>query len=162
MSSDFAISRFKFLRKLILVHGHWCYARLANMILYFFYKNVVSNTHIYTVLHAAVSSESVWSWLVPLLFSSHVDVREPFVLVPVFLWIFRQHNDQLMDFNLLQPALHLRPSNHIRRAGQRCVWWDAPRPAWSLQVWTKLAGGHPVSHSVPLWCFSVCCTWLCI
>uniref|UniRef100_A0A8C2L1J3 Phospholipid-transporting ATPase n=1 Tax=Cyprinus carpio TaxID=7962 RepID=A0A8C2L1J3_CYPCA len=37
----FAISRFKFLRKLILVHGHWCYTRLANMILYFFYKNVM-------------------------------------------------------------------------------------------------------------------------
>lgn len=41
MSSDFAISRFKYLNKLILVHGHWCYARLANMILYFFYKNVM-------------------------------------------------------------------------------------------------------------------------
>ncbi|XP_010776781.1 probable phospholipid-transporting ATPase VD, partial [Notothenia coriiceps] len=40
MSSDFAISRFKHLRKLLLVHGHWCYARLANMILYFIYKNV--------------------------------------------------------------------------------------------------------------------------
>ncbi|CAL8271100.1 unnamed protein product [Merluccius merluccius] len=41
MSSDFAISRFKHLRKLLLVHGHWCYSRLANMILYFFYKNVM-------------------------------------------------------------------------------------------------------------------------
>lgn len=41
MSSDFAISRFKHLRKLLLVHGHWCYSRLANMILYFIYKNVV-------------------------------------------------------------------------------------------------------------------------
>ncbi|XP_054890607.1 phospholipid-transporting ATPase VB [Poeciliopsis prolifica] len=40
MASDFAISRFKHLRKLILVHGHWCYTRLANMIIYFFYKNV--------------------------------------------------------------------------------------------------------------------------
>ncbi|KAJ8336301.1 hypothetical protein SKAU_G00396440 [Synaphobranchus kaupii] len=40
MSSDFAVSRFKHLRKLLLVHGHWCYTRLANMILYFFYKNV--------------------------------------------------------------------------------------------------------------------------
>ncbi|KAJ7991044.1 hypothetical protein DPEC_G00293160 [Dallia pectoralis] len=40
MSSDFAISRFKHLRKLLLVHGHWCYTRLANMILYFFYKNL--------------------------------------------------------------------------------------------------------------------------
>uniref|UniRef100_A0A8C6P1A3 Phospholipid-transporting ATPase n=1 Tax=Nothobranchius furzeri TaxID=105023 RepID=A0A8C6P1A3_NOTFU len=41
MSSDFAISRFKHLQKLLLVHGHWCYHRLANMILYFIYKNVM-------------------------------------------------------------------------------------------------------------------------
>uniref|UniRef100_A0A8C4RLT1 Phospholipid-transporting ATPase n=1 Tax=Erpetoichthys calabaricus TaxID=27687 RepID=A0A8C4RLT1_ERPCA len=40
MSSDFAVSRFKHLSKLLLVHGHWCYTRLANMILYFFYKNL--------------------------------------------------------------------------------------------------------------------------
>ncbi|KAM9341246.1 phospholipid-transporting ATPase VD [Symphorus nematophorus] len=41
MSSDFAISRFKHLSKLLLVHGHWCYSRLANMILYFIYKNIM-------------------------------------------------------------------------------------------------------------------------
>ncbi|NWI88627.1 AT10B ATPase, partial [Pitta sordida] len=40
MASDFAISRFKHLKKLLLVHGHWCYARLAKMVMYFFYKNV--------------------------------------------------------------------------------------------------------------------------
>uniref|UniRef100_A0A8C8STI9 Phospholipid-transporting ATPase n=1 Tax=Pelusios castaneus TaxID=367368 RepID=A0A8C8STI9_9SAUR len=40
MASDFAISQFKHLSKLLLVHGHWCYTRLANMVLYFFYKNV--------------------------------------------------------------------------------------------------------------------------
>ncbi|XP_068133918.1 phospholipid-transporting ATPase VB isoform X2 [Hyperolius riggenbachi] len=40
MSSDFAISRFKHLKKLLLVHGHWCYTRLAKMVIYFFYKNV--------------------------------------------------------------------------------------------------------------------------
>lgn len=40
MASDFAISRFKHLKKLLLVHGHWCYSRLANMVIYFFYKNV--------------------------------------------------------------------------------------------------------------------------
>nr|XP_057919773.1 phospholipid-transporting ATPase VB isoform X1 [Doryrhamphus excisus] len=42
MSSDFAISRFKHLKKLLLVHGHWCYTRLANMIIYFFYKNLAN------------------------------------------------------------------------------------------------------------------------
>ncbi|XP_039630996.1 probable phospholipid-transporting ATPase VB isoform X2 [Polypterus senegalus] len=40
MASDFAISRFEYLKKLLLVHGHWCYTRLAKMIIYFFYKNV--------------------------------------------------------------------------------------------------------------------------
>ncbi|XP_027691863.1 probable phospholipid-transporting ATPase VD [Vombatus ursinus] len=40
MASDFAVSQFKHLTKLLLVHGHWCYTRLSNMILYFFYKNV--------------------------------------------------------------------------------------------------------------------------
>ena len=41
MASDFSIARFKFLRRLLLVHGHWSYDRLANMVLYFFYKNAV-------------------------------------------------------------------------------------------------------------------------
>uniref|UniRef100_A0A4W3HDT4 Phospholipid-transporting ATPase n=1 Tax=Callorhinchus milii TaxID=7868 RepID=A0A4W3HDT4_CALMI len=40
MASDFAIAHFKHLKKLLLVHGHWCYTRLANMVIYFFYKNV--------------------------------------------------------------------------------------------------------------------------
>ncbi|KAJ7400717.1 putative phospholipid-transporting ATPase VD [Pitangus sulphuratus] len=40
MASDFAVSQFRHLRKLLLVHGHWCYTRLTNMVLYYFYKNV--------------------------------------------------------------------------------------------------------------------------
>ncbi|XP_073997182.1 phospholipid-transporting ATPase VA isoform X2 [Rhodnius prolixus] len=39
MASDFSTSKFKFLHRLTLVHGHWSYHRLANMVLYFFYKN---------------------------------------------------------------------------------------------------------------------------
>ncbi|XP_046892740.1 phospholipid-transporting ATPase VA [Hypomesus transpacificus] len=41
MASDFSLPRFQYLQKLLLVHGHWCYSRLANMILYFFYKNAM-------------------------------------------------------------------------------------------------------------------------
>ena len=42
MASDFAIGRFKFLARLLLVHGHWCYDRISKMFLYFFFKNAVS------------------------------------------------------------------------------------------------------------------------
>ena len=49
LASDFNMARFQFLKKLLLVHGHWCYSRLANMMLYFFYKNVVSRKLSYPV-----------------------------------------------------------------------------------------------------------------
>lgn len=44
MASDFAFARFRFLSRLLLVHGHWCYYRLALIVLYFFYKNAVRFT----------------------------------------------------------------------------------------------------------------------
>ncbi|KAF1745313.1 hypothetical protein MXB_1767 [Myxobolus squamalis] len=40
-SSDFAIHRFRYLRKLLLFHGFNFYSRIANTILYFFYKNFI-------------------------------------------------------------------------------------------------------------------------
>ncbi|KAF7295629.1 Phospholipid-transporting ATPase [Mycena indigotica] len=40
-SSDYAIAQFRFLKRLVLVHGHWSYARNGNMILNFFFKNIV-------------------------------------------------------------------------------------------------------------------------
>lgn len=41
MSADYAIGQFRFLSRLLLVHGHWSYKKLAEMIPCFFYKNVV-------------------------------------------------------------------------------------------------------------------------
>jgi len=41
MCSDYAIGQFRYLTRLILVHGRWSYKRLAEMIPAFFYKNVI-------------------------------------------------------------------------------------------------------------------------
>jgi phospholipid-translocating ATPase len=38
MSSDYAIGQFRFLSRLVLVHGRWSYRRLAEMTANFFYK----------------------------------------------------------------------------------------------------------------------------
>lgn len=40
-SSNYAIGQFKCLWKLILYHGRLNYIRISEMILYFFYKNVI-------------------------------------------------------------------------------------------------------------------------
>uniref|UniRef100_A0A1I8IS28 PhoLip_ATPase_C domain-containing protein n=1 Tax=Macrostomum lignano TaxID=282301 RepID=A0A1I8IS28_9PLAT len=41
MAADFALARFRFLKRLLLVHGHWCYDRLARLALLLFYKNTL-------------------------------------------------------------------------------------------------------------------------
>ncbi len=41
MSSDYAIGEFQCLKRLILFHGRLNYIRIADMILYFFYKNFI-------------------------------------------------------------------------------------------------------------------------
>lgn len=41
MSSDYAIAQFRFLQRLVLVHGRWSYRRLAECIPNFFYKNII-------------------------------------------------------------------------------------------------------------------------
>lgn len=44
MSADFAFSKFMFLKKALLVHGHWYYLRISTLTSYFFYKNLVFTT----------------------------------------------------------------------------------------------------------------------
>jgi phospholipid-translocating ATPase len=41
MAADYAFAQFRFLTKLLLVHGRWSYLRTAEMISCFFYKNIV-------------------------------------------------------------------------------------------------------------------------
>ena len=42
-TSDYAISRFKYLRRVLLVHGHLYYIRLATVVQYFFYKVIITS-----------------------------------------------------------------------------------------------------------------------
>uniref|UniRef100_A0A671UKV6 Phospholipid-transporting ATPase n=1 Tax=Sparus aurata TaxID=8175 RepID=A0A671UKV6_SPAAU len=44
-NSDYAIARFKFLAKLLLVHGHFYYIRIATLVQYFFYKVKLGYDH---------------------------------------------------------------------------------------------------------------------
>lgn len=88
MASDFAISHFKHLQKLLLVHGHWCYSRLANMIIYFFYKNVVSPQSA-TAVHIREGCFNLRLLLLP-------GVCQSSVLVSVLLWLLWNYHDRLL------------------------------------------------------------------
>merc|ERR1712223_966630 len=75
MASDFAISRFKYLQRLLLVHGHWNYDRLARMVLYFFYKNaayvfVTFWFQLYNGFSASIMFDSMYLMMYNLLWTS--------------------------------------------------------------------------------------------
>eukprot|EP00949_MAST-11_sp_MAST-11-sp1_P005255 g5255.t1 len=40
-ASDYALGQFRFLTRLLLVHGRWNYRRMSNLVLYSFYKNIL-------------------------------------------------------------------------------------------------------------------------
>ena len=40
-ASDYSIGRFRFLQRLLLVHGRWNYSRMTRLVLYMFWKNVM-------------------------------------------------------------------------------------------------------------------------
>lgn len=59
--SDFAIGEFRFLWKLVLVQGRWCYLRISEMILYFFYKNMAFTViQFYYSFVCAYSGQSIY------------------------------------------------------------------------------------------------------
>ncbi|XP_052199623.1 putative phospholipid-transporting ATPase 9 [Diospyros lotus] len=68
MSSDIAIAQFKFLERLLLVHGHWCYRRISSMICYFFYKNITFGITLFLYeAHASFSAQSAYNdWFLSL------------------------------------------------------------------------------------------------
>jgi phospholipid-translocating P-type ATPase (flippase) len=47
MASDFAISQFRFLGRLLFVHGHWSYDRMCFLVMYFFWKNTMANVTLF-------------------------------------------------------------------------------------------------------------------
>jgi len=39
LASDFSMAQFRYLERLLLVHGRWSYLRMCKFLKYFFYKN---------------------------------------------------------------------------------------------------------------------------
>lgn len=64
-NADFAIGQFKFLRRLLLVHGRWNYSRQSRVFLYSMHKNmVITLTLFWFSYFSAVSGTSTYeSWV---------------------------------------------------------------------------------------------------
>lgn len=107
MASDFAMARFQYLERLLLVHGHWCYDRLARMVLYFFYKNagiifIIFWFQLYCGFSGMVVIDQLYIMLYNLIFTS---------LPPLVIGVYDQ--DAPSDLLLKKPELY-----HLGRISQ--------------------------------------------
>lgn len=98
-SADFAIGQFRFLKRLLLLHGRWNYRRTCKFILYSFYKNIVLVlTLFYFSFVSAQSGTSFYEDLVRQLYN--LVLAFPVICVGIF------DRDVQEETSLTHPALY--------------------------------------------------------
>ncbi|PPS09577.1 hypothetical protein GOBAR_AA11069 [Gossypium barbadense] len=117
MSSDVAIAQFRYLERLLLVHGHWCYRRISSMICYFFYKNIAFGFTIflyeaYTSFSAQPAYNDWYLTLFNVFFSS---------LPVIAMGVFDQ--DVSARFCLQFPLLYQEGVQNVLFSWRRIVSW---------------------------------------
>ncbi|KAK9457038.1 hypothetical protein V1511DRAFT_496032 [Dipodascopsis uninucleata] len=132
-SADVSIGQFKYLRKLLLVHGAWSYQRLSKVILYSFYKNItLYMTQFWYAFSNVFSGQVIYeSWSITF-YNVFFTVAPPFVL-GVF--------DQFVNARLLDryPQLY--------QLGQKGTFFKVS------SFWAWIYNGF--FHSVILYVFSI-------
>ncbi|KAK9408713.1 phospholipid-transporting ATPase ID-like [Crotalus adamanteus] len=68
MSSDFSFAQFRYLQRLLLVHGRWSYIRMCKFLSYFFYKNFAFTlVHFWFGFFSGFSAQTVYDeWFITL------------------------------------------------------------------------------------------------
>ncbi|XP_052133143.1 phospholipid-transporting ATPase IF-like isoform X2 [Frankliniella occidentalis] len=118
--SDFAVARFRFVQRALLVHGHWYYYRLAILVHYFFYKNVVFVLpQFYFIIFTAFSPQSMYTSVFLTCFNII------FTSAPVLVYGLLEQNRP--SYQLLQypPLYKGHQGNRLMKTSHFLVWLTA-------------------------------------
>ncbi|XP_018615615.1 phospholipid-transporting ATPase ID-like isoform X2 [Scleropages formosus] len=68
LSSDYSFAQFRYLQRLLLVHGRWSYLRMCKFLCYFFYKNFTFTfVHFWYAFFCGFSAQTVYDeWFITL------------------------------------------------------------------------------------------------
>ncbi|XP_020559605.1 phospholipid-transporting ATPase ID isoform X2 [Oryzias latipes] len=68
LASDYSFAQFRYLQRLLLVHGRWSYFRMSNFLSYFFYKNFAFTlVHFWYGFFCGFSAQTVYDqWFITL------------------------------------------------------------------------------------------------
>ena len=105
LASDFSLGQFRFLQKLLLVHGRWAYLRIAIFLRYFFYKNFAfSLGHFWFGIYCGWSAEPSYDqWMI----MAYNLVYTAFPII-IYGWLEQDVNSYYSQVypQLYQPGLH--------------------------------------------------------
>ncbi|KAL8513013.1 hypothetical protein ACS0TY_019261 [Phlomoides rotata] len=128
MASDFSLPEFRFLERLLIVHGHWCYRRISKMILYFVYKNVAFGlTLFYYNIFTGFSGQDLYDDWYMVMFNVLLTS-----LPVISLGVLEQ--DVSSDVCLKFPALYQQGQKNLCFSWKRIIGWIANGIFASLAV----------------------------
>ncbi|XP_011096893.1 probable phospholipid-transporting ATPase 5 [Sesamum indicum] len=117
MASDFSLPQFRFLERLLIVHGHWCYKRISKMILYFVYKNIAFGlTLFYYNIFTGFSGQDLYDDWYMVMFNVLLTS-----LPVISLGVLEQ--DVSSDVCLKFPALYQEGQRNICFSWKRIIGW---------------------------------------
>jgi len=117
-SCDFAIGEFRFLEKLLIVHGRWAYKRLAKLVLYSFYKNMTFNLILfwYNLVYSVGSGQNLFDTYSLAMYNAL------FTFAPIMCFAILEQDvkeDKLNEFPQLYYIGQKRKEFHMRLF---CAW----------------------------------------
>ena len=126
-ASDFAFTKFRFLKRALLVHGHWYYFRAAFLIQYSFYKNIAFCTGQFLYMFFSnYSANSMFDSFFLVMYNTI------YSSLPVLVFAILEQNIAAKDLES-DPRLYSRNRNNSLMSHQQLLKWI------SLALWHSLA-----------------------
>ncbi|XP_065797299.1 probable phospholipid-transporting ATPase IM isoform X2 [Muntiacus reevesi] len=145
LASDYSFAQFRYLQRLLLVHGRWSYVRMCKFLCYFFYKNFAFTlVHFWFGFFCGFSAQTVYDqWFITLfniVYTSlpvlamgifdqiALDTSYWTVINHVFIWgsiatyfsiLFTMHSNGIFD---LFPNQFPFVGNARHSLTQKCIW----------------------------------------
>lgn len=142
-SSDYAIAQFRFLERLLLVHGRWNYIRISKLVLYMFYKNItlVLVQYWYGYLSGASGSKLYWELGVQVY--NVLFTGLPIIVVGVM------DKDLPASFSLEYPSLYMRGIERVYFNYYTFFRWIGAAAFESVVIFLVMSYGYTASESAP-------------
>ncbi|CAL1532690.1 unnamed protein product [Lymnaea stagnalis] len=117
-NSDYAFGKFRFLRRAILLHGHFYYNRIAVLVQYFFYKNVawITGQLLYAIFNGW-SSQSLYDAFYLVFYNL------TFTSLPILIYgLFEQHKSKEVLLN--NPSLYRKITRNATLSWDQFLKWN--------------------------------------